>query len=205
MNQKPETATTSQTIYDPKELESQAHDVDSFDIDCKYLSLMVETAKHPPPKCVLYYLFINLPFSSLAFVWIWATFFAAIGTTFVPLVGYFFWWLWALSWRSLGRIELLATRLCHDIDVKTEQLPRVYIALSSNKCRFFPLILDDKYTWRCFAYFAFLKWFIAPFTTVFVLVSIVLWWFPPCLPLSGWGLMSLQRMQYQLPRQFFLK
>ncbi|CAG8836336.1 8044_t:CDS:2, partial [Gigaspora margarita] len=114
MNQKPEDITISQTNH---ELGSR--------FDCTYLSSTVEAAKDPLPwKCMLYFIFISTPFSIFAYIWILSTFFAAVGTSLIPFIGYFFWWLWALSWRSLGRIELLATRLCHETDFGIEQPPK---------------------------------------------------------------------------------
>ncbi|KAF0435635.1 hypothetical protein F8M41_004794 [Gigaspora margarita] len=192
MNQKPEDITISQTNH---ELGSR--------FDCTYLSSTVEAAKDPLPwKCMLYFIFISTPFSIFAYIWILSTFFAAVGTSLIPFIGYFFWWLWALSWRSLGRIELLATRLCSETDFDIELLPKVYIDLSC-ECKFFPPILD-KYTWRCFAYFVFIKWFITPFTLAYALILFLIWLLPPCLLLSSNGLILLGKMQYKLTRQFLL-
>ncbi|KAF0387086.1 hypothetical protein F8M41_011269 [Gigaspora margarita] len=108
MNQGPENPTMSK-------IEDQTHANNKPRHNCaQFFSDTLDAAKDPLPwKCMLYFIFISTPFSMFAYAWILSTFFAAVGTSFIPFIGYFFWWLWALSWRSLGRIELLAVRLCH--------------------------------------------------------------------------------------------
>ncbi|RIB29903.1 hypothetical protein C2G38_2055397 [Gigaspora rosea] len=169
----------------------------------EFFSSTLEAAKDPLPwKCLLYFIFISTPFSIFAYAWILSTFFAAVGTSFIPFLGYFFWWLWALSWRSLGRIELLAVRLCYKKPKVYKKPPEVYMDPSC-ECKFFPQILKDQYTWECFAYFVFIKWFITPFTLVFALILFAIWFFPPCLLLSSKGLIFLGKMQYKLTTKFF--
>ncbi|CAG8629835.1 8134_t:CDS:2 [Cetraspora pellucida] len=148
---------------------------------------MIDTAKDPLPwKCILYFVFISTPFSLFAFAWIWGTFFAAVSTSFIPFMASFFWWLWTLSWRSLGAIEILSIQLCHGADLETLQIPNIFGGISElNELKmFFPQILYDKYTWRCFTYFVLIKWFVTLFTCAYAIVLMAFWFLPPCLPLS---------------------
>ncbi|CAG8444886.1 11783_t:CDS:2 [Scutellospora calospora] len=108
-----------------------------------------------------YFIFISPIFSLFCAVWVWLTFAISIPTLIFPPFG-FFWCIWtAWSWRALGRVEILTTRMCinHDDINKEDKLPQI-LRVSNEKVgriKFAVLLCSDKYTWLCFIYFAIVK------------------------------------------------
>ncbi|CAG8535251.1 17523_t:CDS:2 [Cetraspora pellucida] len=166
-----------------------------------FLTSISDSVKDPTPwKCLVYFLFISLPLSLFAYCWIWATFFFAISTTPFIFLGHFFWLLSAMSWRSLGYIDLVSTRLCYKGE--PEQLPN--ITYKSDYCVAFPPELGGDYTWKCFAYFLLLKWFFAIFTFVAALLLLVLGIFPPLLPFITMCLKKMGEWNYKFARNILI-
>ncbi|RIA84290.1 hypothetical protein C1645_784379 [Glomus cerebriforme] len=113
-------------------------------------------------KSLLYFLFIAPVIALFSFVWCLVMFVHAIISLILPPIGFFFCIGTALSFRALGRLELITARMCSHKHKPAHLYPPVFrteVNARTDKgiLQYGIKICLDKYTMMCFVYFVFVN------------------------------------------------
>lgn len=129
-------------------------------------------------KSAFYFLFIAPIIALFAHTWCLVLFIHAIISLIIPPIGFFFCVGTAWSFRALGRLELIAATMCTNKHKPAHMYPPVFRTSSyvqnESMLQYGIKICTDKYTWMCFAYFAFINIIYVMFTWGVVLALFVL-------------------------------
>ncbi|RGB37618.1 hypothetical protein C1646_694428 [Rhizophagus diaphanus] len=135
--------------------------------------------------CLIYLILFSLPFGLFCFIWIIITSIVCFTTLILPPLGYIVCLITAVSYRMLGRIELITQQLCGGQPRLFRELGfQVYPPVFSLDSTFSPLqsqgcfssslsYITDAYTRRCFIYFLMIKFFLSIITFIVTIFAVI--------------------------------
>ncbi|GBC01104.1 hypothetical protein RclHR1_04070006 [Rhizophagus clarus] len=135
--------------------------------------------------CLIYLTLFSLPFGLFCFTWVIISSIVCFVTLILPPLGYIVCLVTAVSYRMLGRIELITQQLCggqprlfHELGFQIYppvfSLASTFSPLQSQGCFSSSLsYITDAYTRRCFIYFLMIKSFLSIITFIVTIFAVI--------------------------------